>query len=71
MEKKTYSIECKNYGKTQIERSYSKTLFINKKQMKLRMKEEMDLIKYKKYIKIHKQQKINVICIMKNHMQKD
>lgn len=31
MEKKTYSIECKNYGKTQIERSYSKILFINKK----------------------------------------
>ena len=31
MEKKTYSIECKNYDKTQIERSYSKILFINKK----------------------------------------
>ena len=39
--------------------------------MKLKMKEEMDLIKFKKYIKIHKQWKINEIYIMKNLMQKD
>ena len=31
MEKKTYSIECKNYGITQIERSYSKKKLNNKK----------------------------------------
>ena len=31
MERKTYIIDCKNIGKTQIETSYSKLLIINKK----------------------------------------